>query len=43
MNFDINELINSIVEFIQKVMAAFDLAIEIRPGYENKDNWPDHY
>ena len=39
-NGTIEELINSIVEFITEVYNAVMSAFTITPGYKNKENWP---
>lgn len=36
----IKEMINSIIEFIEEVIAAIKKAIVVTPGYENPDNFP---
>ncbi len=43
MNFDINEMINSIIEFIKAVVDGVKAALAgiiKTPGYANPDNYP---
>lgn len=46
MNFDIKEMINSIIEFFEIVIANVQKAldgIKKTPGYANPDNYPDNF
>ena len=46
MNFDIKEMINSIIEFIEiviaNVQAALNGIVKV-PGYEKEENYPDNF
>ena len=46
MNFDIKEMINSIIEFIEIVIAnvqkALDGIVKV-PGYEKAENYPENF
>ncbi len=45
-NFDINEMINSIIEFIKAVVEGVQKALDgiiKTPGYANPGNYPDDF